>query len=283
MCLAPALDRRRTWVARSLPAWRAAARNWSVVCWPASTACMPTITSLTPAVDDDQIAVGEAAAGEEGIHLLLHGQRGAVAGSVRHGRHAGVAARIAQAASRQRGDGDAVARGELLGPVVDRAVVHRVLEAALAASARPSPKAMSRVGVKADSTVLDPQAEISAAEAQAATTRVRRIQFAAMVFFSRKVGESLITTLAWRPHGPAAPGGRPGKEMQSWFRRRGRARGGPLQPAAEARCSRSRTPSQSGVSGGVSIQISFTPASSKPRSAAKSCCAAAAASSGMRR
>jgi D-alanyl-D-alanine carboxypeptidase/D-alanyl-D-alanine-endopeptidase (penicillin-binding protein 4) len=57
----------------------------------------------------------------------------------------------------------------------------------------------------------------------------------------------------------------------------------PKQIRAAARCSRSRTPAHSGVSGGVSTQISRTPWSSKSRSTAKSCCAVLAASSGMRR
>src|SRR6218665_2992927 len=56
----------------------------------------------------------------------------------------------------------------------------------------------------------------------------------------------------------------------------------PSAQAAAARCNRSRTPSQSGVAGGVSIQISGTPASSRLRSTANSCCAVALASSGMR-
>jgi hypothetical protein len=50
-----------------------------------------------------------------------------------------------------------------------------------------------------------------------------------------------------------------------------------------ARWRRSRTPSHSGVSGGVSIQISLTPCASNSRSTANSCCALASASSGMRR
>jgi len=40
--------------------------------------------------------------------------------------------------------------------------------------------------------VLEPQAASNAADAHAATMRVRRIQFAAM-YFSRKVGGSLTT------------------------------------------------------------------------------------------
>jgi len=41
---------------------------------------------------------------------------------------------------------------------------------------------MKRWGEIADSVLLEPQAASSAADAQAAATRVRRIQFAAMYF-----------------------------------------------------------------------------------------------------
>jgi hypothetical protein len=47
-----------------------------------------------------------------------------------------------------------------------------------------------RCGEMADSVVLEPQAASSAADAQAAIIKLRRIQFAAM-YFSKKVGGSL--------------------------------------------------------------------------------------------
>ena len=103
------------------------------------------------------------------------------------GHDAGVASGVALAASRRGGEGLAIARSHLQCPVVDRAVVDGVARALWPTSLMPSPKAIMRCGEMADSVVLEPQTASSAADAQAATIKLRRIQFAAM-YFSKKWG-----------------------------------------------------------------------------------------------